>query len=359
MFFTASNSFFMLSKVHRNGRKIRSAAGTSLAVLLGFVLFGLSAGRLYANDVDLCRACIKSFWHDVCYFRLTAFDHATDDFADFSPKGAQTNRTELSQSFSDHSLFSRSVKDGDFSAAHEYLKRIFSRHIVKNGKKDNRKYADLSPEEQKTARAQMQAMADGILRSSMQKNNSMQIRKLSISGEAAEAVITYSDRYFHYEKKLTLKRLQGKWKISKMEHQRSVFIGKGAPRTGNSGRTKSNDSRSQTDLQIDSDLLNAARSGNYEAAARAIANGADVNAKAAAIRRSDVGKDGSVKLKASANKSSKYEGVTVLHYAAGSNAGLTELLLRKDADVNDNVCLLGETPLHRAAWRGLLSHRPG
>ena len=165
--FTASNSYFMPSEVHRNGRKIRSAAGTSLAVLFGFVLSGLSAGRLYADDEESCRACIKSFWHDVCYFRITAFDYMTDDFADFSPKGSQTNRTELRQSFSDHSLFSKSVKDGDFSAAHECLKRIFSRNIVKNGKKDNRKYADLSPEEQKTARAQMQAIANGIRRLSI------------------------------------------------------------------------------------------------------------------------------------------------------------------------------------------------
>lgn len=209
-FFDKFDFFWNFIKQHRDRGDIM------LKSLVCTMLLVMSMGILNASEAA-GRAVVKKFWKSINYCQLDTMEYITDDFTSLS-QGQKKDREQTEKYIRLFNQYISLAKKQKYAEAMEIFVKLLEQSNVKTvGKRDTRKFSELSPKEQQQTIAFIKKSANSFPdKYTVKKNQSMKITSFSISGDQATALISFQGVFKSKTAEIKLKKVNGKWLVSQI-----------------------------------------------------------------------------------------------------------------------------------------------
>ena len=209
-FFDKFDLFWNFIKQHRDREDIM------LKSLVCAMLLVMSMGILNASEAA-GRAVVKKFWKSINYCQLDTMEYITDDFTSVS-QGQKKDQEQTEKYIRLFNQYISLAKKQKYAEAMEIFVKLLEQSNVKTvGKRDTRKFSELSPKEQQQTIAFIKKSANSFPdKYTVKKNQSMKITSFSISGDQATALISFQGVFKSKTAEIKLKKVNGKWLVSQI-----------------------------------------------------------------------------------------------------------------------------------------------
>ena len=194
----------------------REKGDIMLKSLVCAMLLVMSMGILNASETA-GRAAVKKFWESINYCQLDTMKYITDDFTSLS-QGHKKDRKQAEKYIRLFNQYISLAKKQKYAEAMEIFVKLLEQSNAKTvGKRDTKKFSELSPKEQQQTIAFIKKSANSFPNKYVvKKNQSVKITSFSISGNQATAMISFQDVFKSNTAKIKLKKVNGKWLVSQI-----------------------------------------------------------------------------------------------------------------------------------------------
>lgn len=159
---------------------------------------------------------VKEFWKSINYCESATMQYITSDFTSITGKHIK-DRKQTETYIQLFNQYRELVKKQKYEEASEIFRTLLDMSGAKIVKRDTRKFSELSAKERQQTIAFMKQANSFPDKYTVRKNQTMKITSFSISGNQAVANISFQDIFKTGTAKISLKKVNGKWLVCKLE----------------------------------------------------------------------------------------------------------------------------------------------
>ncbi len=179
------------------------------------MLFIMTAVTLNGTE-SAGKLTVKEFWKSINYCESATMQYITSDFTSITGKHIK-DRKQTETYIQLFNQYRELVKKQKYEEASEIFRTLLDMSGAKIVKHDTRKFSELSAKERQQTIAFMKQANSFPDKYTVRKNQTMKITSFSISGNQAVANISFQDIFKTGTAKISLKKVNGKWLVCKLE----------------------------------------------------------------------------------------------------------------------------------------------